>query len=88
MELIWIATGVLCVAAGTRFALMNGSRKIPVFAFMALICFCLCMDKTQAKEKELTLLNERNFYNTFGCNPVCVLFRHGNCICRFQQTPD
>ena len=46
MELIWIATGVLCVAAGTRFALMNGSRKIPVFAFMALICFVFAWKDT------------------------------------------
>jgi hypothetical protein len=51
MELIWIATGVMCVAAGTRFALMNGSRKIPVFAFMALICFVFAWIRHRQRKK-------------------------------------
>ncbi len=39
MEIIWIAVGVLCIAAGTRFAITNGFSKVPIFALMTLVCF-------------------------------------------------
>jgi uncharacterized membrane protein YczE len=51
MELIWIATGVLCIAAGTRFALTNGSSKIPVFALMAMICFVFAWIRHRQRKK-------------------------------------
>jgi len=39
LEIIWIATGVLCIIAGIRFAITNGANKVPLFALMALVCF-------------------------------------------------
>jgi uncharacterized membrane protein YczE len=51
MEIIWIATGVLCIAAGTRFALTNGSSKIPAFALMAMICFVFAWIRHRQRKK-------------------------------------
>jgi hypothetical protein len=39
IEIIWIVTGLLCIAAGIRYSLTGGSSKIPIFALMALISF-------------------------------------------------
>jgi len=39
LEIIWIATGVLCIAAGIRFAIMSSGSKIYIFLLMALISF-------------------------------------------------
>jgi hypothetical protein len=39
LEIIWIATGVLCMGAGIRFALTTGGNKIFIFAMMSLISF-------------------------------------------------
>lgn len=39
LEIIWIATGVLCIAAGIRFTITEGGNKLCIFALMALISF-------------------------------------------------
>ena len=39
LEIIWIVTGVLSIAAGIRFAITDGGAKIFIFALMALISF-------------------------------------------------
>jgi uncharacterized membrane protein YczE len=51
LEIIWIVTGVLCIAAGIRFALTNGGSKIPIFALMALICFVFAWLRDKQRKK-------------------------------------
>jgi hypothetical protein len=51
LEIIWIATGVLCIAAGIRFAITSGSSKIPIFALMALICFVFAWIRHKQRKK-------------------------------------
>jgi ABC-type Mn2+/Zn2+ transport system permease subunit len=51
MEIIWIATGALCIAAGTRYAFTNNSSKMPVFALMALICFVFAWIRHRQRKK-------------------------------------
>jgi len=51
LEIIWIATGVLCIAAGIRFVITGGTGKIPVFALMALICFGFAWIRHKQRKK-------------------------------------
>jgi hypothetical protein len=51
LEIIWIATGVLCVAAGIRYAITSGSNKIPIFALMAFICFVFAWLRDKQRKK-------------------------------------
>jgi uncharacterized membrane protein YczE len=51
LEIIWIVTGVLCIAAGIRFALTNGGSKIPIFALMAMICFVFAWLRDKQRKK-------------------------------------
>jgi uncharacterized membrane protein YczE len=51
LEIIWIATGILCISAGIRFAITGGSGKIPVFAIMALICFVFAWIRHKQRKK-------------------------------------
>jgi uncharacterized membrane protein YczE len=51
LEIIWIVTGVLCIAAGIRFAITNGAGKVPVFALMALICFVFAWIRDRQRKK-------------------------------------
>jgi hypothetical protein len=39
LEIIWLTTGILCIAAGTKMALGNGGSKVLVLFSMALISF-------------------------------------------------
>jgi hypothetical protein len=51
MEIIWIATGAMCIAAGARYAFTNNSSKMPVFALMALICFVFAWIRHRQRKK-------------------------------------
>lgn len=51
IEIIWIATGVLCIAAGIRFTVTNGPGKIPIFALMALVCFVFAWIRDRQRKK-------------------------------------
>jgi hypothetical protein len=51
LEIIWIATGVLCIAAGIRFALTTGGSKIYIFALMALIAFVFAWLRHKQRKK-------------------------------------
>jgi hypothetical protein len=51
LEIIWIATGVLCVAAGIRYAIAGGSSKIPIFALMAFVCFVFAWLRDKQRKK-------------------------------------
>jgi hypothetical protein len=51
LEIIWIATGVLCIVAGIRLALNNGGSKIPIFALMAAVCFVFAWLRDKQRKK-------------------------------------
>jgi hypothetical protein len=51
LEIIWIATGVLCIIAGIRFAITNGANKVPLFALMALVCFVFAWIRDRQRKK-------------------------------------
>jgi hypothetical protein len=51
LEIIWIATGALCVAAGIRYAITGGSSKIPIFAVMAIVCFVFAWLRDKQRKK-------------------------------------
>jgi len=51
LEIIWIATGVLCIVAGIRFSITSGGSKIPVFALMAVICFVFAWLRDKQRKK-------------------------------------
>ncbi len=51
MEIIWIATGVLCAVASIRFAFGSGGNKIIVFAIMALISFTFAWLRHKQRKK-------------------------------------
>jgi uncharacterized membrane protein YczE len=51
LEIIWIVTGILCIAAGIRYAIISGSSKIPIFALMAVICFVFAWLRDRQRKK-------------------------------------
>jgi uncharacterized membrane protein YczE len=51
LEIIWIVTGILCIAAGIRYAITSGSSKIPIFALMAVICFVFAWLRDRQRKK-------------------------------------
>jgi len=52
LEIIWIVTGFLCIAAGIRYAITGGSSKIPIFALMAVICFVFAWLRDRQRKKD------------------------------------
>ncbi len=51
LEIIWIATGVLSVVAGIRFAFTDDSNKIYIFALMALVSFAFAWMRHKQRKK-------------------------------------
>jgi len=51
LEIIWITTGILCIAAGIRFAIITGGSKIIIFALMALISFVFAWRRHNQRKK-------------------------------------
>jgi hypothetical protein len=51
LEIIWIATGVLCIAASIRYAVTSGGSKIFIFALMALISFVFAWLRHRQRKK-------------------------------------
>jgi hypothetical protein len=51
LEIIWIVTGVLCIAAGIRFAVITGGGKTLIFALMAIVCFVFAWVRDKQRKK-------------------------------------
>jgi len=51
LEIIWIATGVLCIAAGIRYAMAGSGSKIPIFALMAFVSFIFAWLRDKQRKK-------------------------------------
>jgi len=50
-EILWITTGVLCIAAGIRIARTDGSSKIIIFVLMAVVSFLFAWLKHKQRKK-------------------------------------
>jgi hypothetical protein len=51
MEILWIATGVLCLGAGIRIAVTAGGNKVFIFAFMSLVSFLFAWLRHKQRKK-------------------------------------
>jgi hypothetical protein len=52
MEIVWIGTGILSIAAGIRYVIVSGSSsKILIFALMALVCFVFAWIRHKQRKK-------------------------------------
>jgi hypothetical protein len=51
LEIIWIATGILSVVAGIRFAITTGGSKVIFFGLMALISFVFAWLRHNQRKK-------------------------------------
>jgi hypothetical protein len=51
MEIIWIATGTLCLAVAIKLAFTDGGKEIIIFALMALISFIFGWLKEKQRKK-------------------------------------
>jgi len=51
LEIIWIITGLLCIAAGIKYAVTSGFSKVPLFALMALVCFVFAWIRDRQRKK-------------------------------------
>jgi Flp pilus assembly protein TadB len=50
-EIIWITVGILCIAAGIRYAITTGGTKIIVFTLMALVSFIFALIRHRQRKK-------------------------------------
>jgi hypothetical protein len=51
LEIVWIAVGVLCIAAGTKFAIKTGGSKVFIFFLMALVSFTFAFIRHRQRKK-------------------------------------
>jgi hypothetical protein len=51
IEIIWISIGVICIAAGIRYAISTGGSRIYTFVFMALISFAFAWARHRQRKK-------------------------------------
>jgi hypothetical protein len=51
MEIIWIATGVLSVAAAIKFAIGSGGDRTIIFALMGVISFIFAWLRHKQRKK-------------------------------------
>ena len=51
IEVVWIITGLLCIAAGVRYAISTGGSKTYLFALMALISFAFAWFRHNQRKK-------------------------------------
>ena len=51
MEIIWISTGVLSVAAAIKFAIGSGGDRTIIFALMGLISFIFAWLRHKQRKK-------------------------------------
>jgi hypothetical protein len=51
LEIVWIATGILSIGAGIRFAITTGGSKVFIFALMALVSFVFAWIRHKQRKK-------------------------------------
>jgi membrane protein implicated in regulation of membrane protease activity len=51
LEIIWIIVGVVCIAAGIKFAFMTGGNRVFIFILMAIISFAFAWVRHRQRKK-------------------------------------
>jgi hypothetical protein len=51
LEIIWITTGLLSIAAGIRYAIITGGNKVFIFALLAFISFLFAWLRHRERKK-------------------------------------
>jgi len=51
LEIVWISTGILCIAAGIRNAIITGGTRIYIFIIMALVSFLFAWLRHRERKK-------------------------------------
>lgn len=52
LEIIWLITGILCVAAGIKYAISPGGAMTFAFLLMAVISFLFAWARHRERKKE------------------------------------
>jgi len=51
LEIIWIAVGIVCLAAGTRYAILTGGSHVFIFLLMAVVSFTFAFIRHRQRKK-------------------------------------
>jgi Flp pilus assembly protein TadB len=51
LEITWAVTGLLCIAAGIRYAIVTGGSRIFIFIIMAVISFLFAWKRHRERKK-------------------------------------
>jgi hypothetical protein len=51
LEIIWILVGIVCLAAGTRYAINTGGSRIFIFLLMAIVSFTFAFARHRQRKK-------------------------------------
>jgi hypothetical protein len=51
LEIIWIATGVLCIAVSIRLAVAGNTARIPLFALLSIVSFLFAWLRYRQRKK-------------------------------------
>jgi hypothetical protein len=51
LEIVWIAVGVLCIAAGISYAFKSAGPRVYVFFLMALVSFTFAFIRHKQRKK-------------------------------------
>lgn len=51
LEIIWIAVGIVSLAAGTRYAITSGGSRVLIFLLMAVVSFTFAFIRHRQRKK-------------------------------------
>jgi hypothetical protein len=51
LEIIWIAVGIVCLAASTRYAIITGGSRVFIFFLMAVVSFTFALFRHRQRKK-------------------------------------
>jgi hypothetical protein len=51
LEVVWIAVGISCIAAGLKFAVNTGGPRVFIFLIMALVSFFFAWVRHRQRKK-------------------------------------
>jgi hypothetical protein len=51
LEIVWIAVGIISIAAGIRFAITDGGSRVFIFILMAAVSFGFALVRHRQRKK-------------------------------------
>ncbi len=51
IEIVWIATGLLCIAAAVRYLTISGGPRVFIFIAMAIVSFLFAFVRHRERKK-------------------------------------